>query len=200
MRVGIATNFADPRDLARYHAARARGRSESYALSVGDNGVGAPTLGAIDTTSNYGIAVPTSYLRANFGSDPAAWRTARAQITMNGQTLQVPFIDVGPGKGPQSRGVIADLSYPLSQALGGKGWDKIQLSPLANAGVDYTLDPDGWRAEQQGIRSNMMSEAPTPSNPALTDTQLADEIARARAEQALSGNVDFMGTGFGNVS
>lgn len=36
----IATSFADPADVARYVAAKAAGKTEREALSVGDNGVG----------------------------------------------------------------------------------------------------------------------------------------------------------------
>ena len=202
IKSGYATNFADPTDLAKYRAAIAAGHSVRYALRVGDNGVGSPYLGSVSTPSSYGIAVPTSYLRKNFGADPADWRTARAEITMNGQTVQVPFIDVGPGTGPQKRGVIADLSYPLSQGLGGTGKDPVQIRPLADAGADYTSDRAAWDAEQAAIAAQMRpgtslaeSGAPTPMTPAMTDVELAKEMEAARTEQALQAAQDILDTG-----
>ena len=186
---GYATNFADPGDLARYRAAIARGASEQEALSVGDNGVGSPNLGSISTSDAYGIAVPTSYLRANFGSDPAAWRTARNRIVVNGQEITVPYIDIGPGKGPQARGVIADLSYPLSQAVGGTGRDRIELNPVANAGPDYLKDQEGWQAEQAALGSDLHGGSGDPAGQGkpyeMTDEALDAEINRIKAAEAL---------------
>jgi hypothetical protein len=194
---GYATTFADPRDLQRYQAAIARGSSQQRALQVGDNGVGAPRLGGISTPNSYGVAVPTSYLRQHFGNDPAAWRTARAQITYGNQTVQVPFVDVGPGRGPQSRGVITDLTYPLSQGLGTGGRAKVSMSFVPNAGADYTKDPNAWYNEQGQIAQQLggggsqvaqigATPAPTPMPDTSQQDILNDAIRRAQVASSLS--------------
>jgi hypothetical protein len=193
---GYATTFADPRDLQRYQAAIARGSSQQKALQVGDNGVGTPRLGGISTPNSYGVAVPTSYLRQQFGNDPAAWRTARAQITYGDQTVQVPIVDVGPGQGPQAKGVITDLTYPLSQGLGTGGRAKVSMSFVPNAGADYTKDPNAWYNEQGQIAQQLgqggqlaqigATPAPTPMPGASQQDILNDAIRRAQVASSLS--------------
>jgi hypothetical protein len=148
---GYATNFADQKDLLRYQRAKAAGKSERQALAVGDNGIGAPSLGTVSTPNSYGVAVPTSFLHEHFGDNPAAWRTARAQVTYGDKTVSVPYVDIGPGKRQQNKGVITDLTYPLSQALGTGDMSKVTIKPLPNAGVDYVTDHDKWYDEQGQI-------------------------------------------------
>jgi hypothetical protein len=156
---GYATNFADPGDLARYQRAKAAGKSESYALSIGDNGVGAPVLGGVTTPESYGVAVPRSYLRQQFGNDPQAWRRARAQVTYGERTISVPIVDIGPGSKQQRRGVITDLTYPLSQDLGTGGKSKVDLKIVGDAGPDYKADPESWQDEQSQIASQLNPSA-----------------------------------------
>src|SRR5215469_10468483 len=152
---GLATTFADPGDIARYKAARAAGKSEEEALMVGDNGVGNPALGGIDTTKSYGIAMPENWLRRQYGNDKSAWRRARALLTVNGQTIQVPYVDTGPGQGPQSKGIVTDLSYNLAKALGSTGLVKATVQPGGKGGADYLDDPDSWQEEQDQIVSQL---------------------------------------------
>jgi hypothetical protein len=155
---GYATNFADQKDLLRYQKAKAAGKSERQALAVGDNGIGAPSLGTVSTPNSYGVAVPTSFLRQHFGNDPAAWRTARAQVTYGDTTIQVPYVDVGPGKKQQSKGVITDLTYPLSQGLGTGDMSKVTIKPLPNAGVDYNTNKEDWQTEQGQIQQQLQAK------------------------------------------
>src|SRR5262249_40954044 len=132
-----------------------QGKSEAEALQHGDPGVGSPKLGEIDSTQNYGVAVPRSYLEQNLGSDPAAWRTARAQINFGGNTLSVPIIDLGPGQENLKKGAITDLSYPLAQGLGATGWDPVNMTLHPNAGPDYTTNRKAWDQEQTQIASSL---------------------------------------------
>jgi hypothetical protein len=55
---------------------------------------------------------------AKYPSTTAAWRTARAEVTIGGQTIQVPLVDIGPGKGPRARGVVIDLTDHLANGMG----------------------------------------------------------------------------------
>jgi hypothetical protein len=173
-RTGLATTFADPSDILRYYAAIARGRSEKQALLVGDNGVGHPDLGSISTPNSFGVALPSNYLTEQLGNEPAAWRAARARLTIGGNTVMVPIVDIGPGKGPQSRGVVTDVTHPLSQALGGFDSTKANVQILPNAGPDYTTDQDRWYQEQSKIAQQLgypgigSEPAPTPNPMVLT--------------------------------
>jgi hypothetical protein len=91
---GYATQFGGLYDQIRYNRELARGKSVRQALAKGDPGIGAPRLGTVNTASSYGVAVPTEYLRTHLGNDPAAWRTARAQLQVGDQTVVAPFIDM----------------------------------------------------------------------------------------------------------
>src|SRR5215469_14775261 len=155
---GLASTFADPGDIARYKAAKAAGKSEEQALMVGDNGVGNAALGGIDTTKSYGIAMPENWLRQQYGNDKSAWRRARALLTVNGQTIQVPYVDTGPGQGPQSKGVVTDLSYSLAKALGSTGMVKATVQPGGKGGADYLDDPDAWQEEQNQIARQLIPQ------------------------------------------
>ena len=106
--------FADQPDKDRFDAAIAAGKTEDQALQVGDNWIGAKPLGRVSTGNSYGVAVPEEYLQRHFGNDPANWRTARADLTYNGQTVRVPFVDIGPSPEKQAEGIITDITYPLS--------------------------------------------------------------------------------------
>jgi hypothetical protein len=147
--------------------------TEDEALQVRDNGVGAPNLGSVSTANSYGVAAPTSYLRRHFGNDPANWRTARAELTtQDGQTVRVPFVDIGPSPEQQANHVITDITYPLSQGLGTGGKAHVSIKMIPNAGPDYLKDKDAWYEEQgqignqfQGRRSQLQvgaEPAPTP--------------------------------------
>jgi hypothetical protein len=171
-QTGWATNFASPRDLQIYQRLKALGKSEPYALARGDNGIGSPALGSISTPNAYGVAVPTSFLRKQFGNDPAAWRSARAQLTYGGQTVQVPFVDVGPSGGQQKKGVVTDLTYPLSQALGTGDMSKVQISYLPNAGTDYTKDPTLWYNEQSQIHQKLTGQMGLPGGTTPSPTPM----------------------------
>ena len=148
---GFATNFGGLYDQVRYQQAIAQGKTAQQALDKGDPGIGAPRLGTVSTASSYGVAVPTEYLRAHLGDDPAAWRTARAQLQIGDQTVVAPFIDIGPSKEQQKKGVVVDVSTPLSDALGGFDHTKASVKILPNAGPDYTTEKDEWNKEQAAI-------------------------------------------------
>jgi hypothetical protein len=160
-------------------------------LRVGDPGVGASRLGEVNTSTAYGIAVPENDLVQNFGRNPAAWRTARAQVNTGGTQVQVPIIDIGPGSGPVSRGAVTDLSHPLAQGLGASGWDPARVQLIPNAGPDYTTDRDAWDQEQSNIAANFSpaSDGQTADSASADpdpDQDLSDAIRGEQVANALS--------------
>jgi hypothetical protein len=70
--------------------------------------------------------------------------------TEDGQTVRVPYVDVGPGSGPQSKGVIMDLTHPVSEGLNTGGMaNNATLKYLPpGSGPDYTTHPDAWYVKQ----------------------------------------------------
>jgi hypothetical protein len=159
---GKATVFATPKDLRDWEV--------NHSFSSGDNGVGHAALGSVDTANSIGLAVPEDVMTKLYGgraSDPsttANWRTARAQVTVNGKTYVVPISDVGPGSGQQKKGYVTDLTSDLAKGIPGwmsddsDGPVKIKLLP-PGSGPDYLTDRKGWQAEQENIGKQL---TPTP--------------------------------------
>ena len=169
IRDGKVTNFASPTDLATFARFKALGKSDQYAINHGgDNGIGAPELGTVNTANSYGVALPRDQLRALLGTDPAAYRTARLRMTINNQTINVPIVDYGPSDDQQKKGVVTDATYPLSQAFGGFDMAKAtNLGVIRNAGPDYMKDRNAWQQEQDKIHALLNygtygEPAPTP--------------------------------------
>jgi hypothetical protein len=193
---GDATNFGGLYDQIRYNQALAAGATVQQALKQGDPGIGTPRLGTINTASHYGIAVPTDVLRANFGNDESAWRTARAELNVGDQTVTVPIIDVGPGKKQQKSGVVVDVSNPLSDALGGFDRTKASVKLIPNAGPDYKTHPDDWHDEQADIRKQLSTpksvwDQPSPSWTSLipSDDETQKRLSDALPVSALTANL-----------
>jgi hypothetical protein len=137
---GKATTFATPEDIA----------------SGADNGRGAKNLGHLDTTSVAGIAIPEAALRAKYGNNYAAWRTARVDVVdpQTGKRLRVPIVDVGP-RGDLS--AITDMTPALSSYFGG---DKnLMVKLVDNAGPDVMKNPQLFEDEQAAIRQGFDSSA-----------------------------------------
>jgi N-acetylmuramoyl-L-alanine amidase len=140
---GKATTFATPEDIA----------------SGQDNGVGAPRLGKLDTTSVAGVAIPEEALRAKYGNNYAAWRKARVDVVdpQTGKRLRVPIVDLGPRGDLEA---ITDMTPTLSSYFGG---DKnLMVKLVDNAGPDVTKNPQLWADEQAAIRQGFDSSAVQP--------------------------------------
>ncbi len=99
-----------------------------------DNGRGSPLLdqtngAGINTnnTSIYGVAIPESVIQQEFGISDRKWssysevRKAGVMVTNGTKTTVVPIVDLGPGAGPISKGVVIDETYALNQSMGGDG-------------------------------------------------------------------------------
>lgn len=89
-----ATSFADENDLRAYHNAIAEGRSQYYALSVGDNGVGEWKDSTIEGTG-LGCALPPHEIRAKWGTLDAG-HLKPVNITMAGITVTAILKDILP--------------------------------------------------------------------------------------------------------
>jgi hypothetical protein len=143
----------------------ARGKATVFGFEdPEDIGIGAPSLGNLSTDNEYlhGVAVPHSVLVAQLGKDPAAWRTARVQVTNIGnlQTMTVPIVDLGPGRVPQRRGVAADFTQALDNAFNNQGGDAgniFHTKILPNAGPDVLKDPGAFWAEQDQLNQQKPS-------------------------------------------
>jgi hypothetical protein len=159
------TVFATPKDL--------RDWAVHHSFRTGDNGIGSAALGAVDTAHSYGVAVPADVMTKLYGgraSDPsttANWRTARAQVTVNGKTFVVPISDVGPDKDaqtPEGGNRSTDLTSDLAKGIPGwmsddsDGPVQIKLLP-PGSGPDYLKNRPEWDAEQQNIGKQL---TPTP--------------------------------------
>jgi N-acetylmuramoyl-L-alanine amidase/Protein of unknown function (DUF2934) len=140
---GKVTTFATPEDLQ----------------SGADNGVGAPRLGKLDTTSVAGVAIPEEALRAKYGNNYAAWRKARVDVVdpQTGKRLRVPIVDLGP-RGDLT--AITDMTPTLSNYFGG---DKnLMVKLVDNAGPDVTKNPQLFADEQAAIRQGFDSSTLQP--------------------------------------
>jgi hypothetical protein len=159
---GTTTVFATPKDLANF--------ARTHSLATGDNGIGHPALGKVNTANSFGVAVPKDIMTKLYGGkadDPsttANWRTARAQITINGQTYVVPNSDLGPGSGPQAAGRVTDFTSYMAR---GAGWMKddddgpVQIKLLPpGSGPDYLTDRKGWNSEQEDLRKQLFRPEP----------------------------------------
>src|SRR4029077_817214 len=140
---GKATTFATQEDIA----------------SGQDNGVGAPRLGRLDTTSVAGGAIPGGALRAKYGNNYAAWRRARVDVVdpQTGKRLRVPIVDLGP-RGDMT--AITDMTPTLSSYFGG---DKnLMVKLVDNAGPDVIKNPQLFADEQAAIRQGFDSSTLQP--------------------------------------
>jgi len=140
---GKATTFATPEDLK----------------SGADNGVGASRLGGLDTTQVAGVAVPEEALRAKYGNNYAAWRTARVDVIdlATGKRLRVPIVDLGP-RGDLD--AIVDMTPSISSYFGG---DKnLSVKLVDKAGPDVNKNPQLFADEQAAIKQGFDSSTLQP--------------------------------------
>jgi len=124
-----------------------------------DNGRGTPLLdpshsgGVVTNDPNVmGVAIPASVLEQVLGVPPinsnttfSSWapaRNAAVEISSgSGAPVYVPIVDVGPGSGPQSKGVVVDETYGLYQKLGGNG-AKTASNPSGDQNITYRIVPN----------------------------------------------------------
>ncbi len=111
---GRATEFATKKDLADW--------SRNHSLKTGDNGIGA--FGHNTAGDTPGVAVPSNWLRAKYGSTAAANGKTVTMISPTGVTKVVPILDVGPiGGGPTRAAVeVNDAAKKLFGIGDSHGW------------------------------------------------------------------------------
>lgn len=111
-RSTIATSFADPADVARYRAAKARGRSDREAFKYGDNGRG--KWGA-DTTAPFPmVALPPDDWMSK-SSNPAGMKVL---VKRGGQMIEAELQDTMPWRENIRNGAGIDLNPKACSMLG----------------------------------------------------------------------------------
>jgi hypothetical protein len=173
--------------------------ARTNSLATGDNGIGSAALGSVNTGHSYGVAVPEDVMTKLYGgraSDPsttANWRTARAQVTVNGQTYVVPISDLGPGKKPQApppKGGNRSTDLTSDLAKGIPGWmsddsdGPVQIKLLPpGSGPDYLTDRAAWHAEQENI-GKQLTPTPLGSSDIVRPPSIQNPPAPPRAQPA----------------
>jgi hypothetical protein len=191
---GTATRFGGPNDQATFARVQAEAlaagktpqQAEQAGLAKGDNGIGAPALGSVDTGNSYGIAVPTKTMEKYYGGthlDPSTtgnWRTARADVTVNGQLYHnMPIIDVGPGDESVKKGNVTDFAHYFATGVMGTtneqtSVDNVQVKLLPpGSGPDYTTHRDAFNAEQAYFAKTYFANNPSAQYIGAPDTPLS---------------------------
>jgi len=90
----------------------------------GDNGVGSPILGSVNTRDPHlvGAAVPIAFAKAQFGKlRNARGKSVEVTSRVNGVSITAPIVDFGPTAAQVKRGIALDLTLAAQRALGGNG-------------------------------------------------------------------------------
>lgn len=111
-----ASSFADPADVRRYNAAKARGLPDAEAFKVGDNGVGCFGDFTAQTHSPM-CALPPDDMIAKFGSVKKA-KHARVRVWANKLCIVCVLADRMPAKKNIKNGCGIDLNPAAAKALG----------------------------------------------------------------------------------
>jgi hypothetical protein len=202
---GTATRFGGPNDRAAYASAKAAAlkagktpqQAEEAGLNAGDNGIGSAALGSVDTANAYGIAVPTKTMEKYYGgshlhpSTTANWRTARADVMVNGVTYHnMPIVDVGPGDESVGKGNVTDFAHYLANGVMGTtneqtSADNVQVKLLPpGSGPDYTTHREAFNAEQAYFAKHYFGNNPDAQIIGAPDTPLSSpDIVRPPASQ-----------------
>lgn len=117
-RIGLASSFADPADVASFRRCKAAGGSDQECFKTGDNGVGA---WGDDCSEGSGIscAIPPDDMIALFGSIDAAHMQTISVETIGHQGYAV-IKDRMPWKRHITNGAVIDCNPDLVEALGEK--------------------------------------------------------------------------------
>lgn len=108
----MASNFADPADVAAYRKAKARGLSDQEAFKVGDNGIG---KWGDDTTSTTPMCAlpPEDWEHLGAGA-----RGAKVLVCANKASVVCELRDTMPHKKNITNGCALDLNEAACNALG----------------------------------------------------------------------------------
>lgn len=111
----LASSFADPADVRRFKAAKAKGMSDRQAFAVGDNGVGC--FGDFTAQSTTAMcALPPEDMVARFGSVKKA-KHARVRVCANNLSVLCILADRMPSKKNIKNGCGIDLNPAAARQL-----------------------------------------------------------------------------------
>ena len=108
----IASSFADPGDVARFHRCKRAGGTDQQCFKVGDNGIG---CWGDDTTGPVpGCALP----REDWKPLGTRAHGAKVIVTANGKTITCRLMDTMPSRANIKNGCGIDLNPAAVKALG----------------------------------------------------------------------------------
>lgn len=143
-----ASSFADPSDVRRYRAAKARGASEQEALSVGDNAIG---CWGDDTSMGSGpsCALPPEVMIQNWGSVSGA-RYQQVLVTKDNKSVVCVIKDRMPHLEDIHNSARIDLNPDAVMALGMEPpmlatviWQKHEVVDAPAPAEEVSPAPDG---------------------------------------------------------
>jgi PAS domain-containing protein len=125
-RRAIGSSFADPADIRRFKACKAKGKTDRECFAVGDNGIG---CWGHDTTANEPMcALPPDDMIARFGSIAGA-KNAIVIVRRGPVTIACRLRDRMPWKRNIRNGAGIDLNPAACRVLG--------LKPPTRANVEW---------------------------------------------------------------
>jgi hypothetical protein len=129
-----ATSFADPEDVRRFEACKRQGKSDQECFKIGDNGIGTPRLGRINSAGNR-VGVDTTAPTPMCALPPEDWRPlgaaapgAKVSVTVGERTVICELRDTMPAKANVKNGAGIDLNPAAAKALGLKPPFKVRAT------------------------------------------------------------------------
>jgi hypothetical protein len=113
---GLATSFADPKDIEAFKKCKEQGKSDNDCFRVGDNGIG---CWGDKTSEGSGMAcaVPPDNMESKWGTIAAA-KHKKILVTAKGKTVTAILEDRMPWKKNIHNGAVIDLNPDTCKALG----------------------------------------------------------------------------------
>lgn len=111
---GIASSFADPADVARFKACKARGNSDQTCFRVGDNGIG--KWGHFTAQTHTPMAAVPRDVWQKAGKKGGA----KLVVTYLGRSVEGILGDTMPASWNVTNGACIDLNPAFAKALGVK--------------------------------------------------------------------------------
>ena len=112
VHTGLASSFADPKDIAAFKRCKATGKSDQECFKVGDNGIG---FWGDDTTVDKPYCALPRDVWAHLGS---AARGAKVNVTIAGKTVVCELRDTMPSSKNTHTGAVVDLAPGAQKAFG----------------------------------------------------------------------------------
>ena len=112
VHTGLASSFADPKDIAAFKRCKATGKSDQECFKVGDNGIG---FWGDDTTVDKPYCALPRDVWAHLGK---AARGARVNVTIDGKTVVCELRDTMPNSKNVTNKAIIDLAPGAQKAFG----------------------------------------------------------------------------------